>query len=68
MRKRGGNTCEICSFKKVIPPTLSVSNATLVSGVKSCQSSKGRQSALFTELFLKNMYVFKKKIYDEYFP
>ena len=49
-RERGGrgNACEIC-FQKVIPPTLSVNNPNLVSGVKRCQSSNGRQTALFTE-------------------
>ena len=47
-RGRRGNACEIC-FQKVIPPTLSVNNPNLVSGVKSCQSSNGRQTALFTE-------------------
>ena len=39
-RQRGENACEI-SFQKVIPPTLSASNPTLVSGVNSCQSSNG---------------------------
>ena len=48
-RQRGGNACEI-SFQKVIPPTLLASNPTLVSGVNSCQSSNGWQTALFTEL------------------
>ena len=38
------------SFQKVIPPTLSTSNPNVVSGVKSCQSSNGRQTALFTNL------------------
>ena len=47
-RKRGGNACEIC-FQKVIPPTLSASNPNVVSGIKSCQSSNGRKTALFTE-------------------
>ena len=47
-REKGGNTCEIC-FQKVILPTLSASNLTLVSGVESCQSSNVRQTALFTE-------------------
>ena len=55
-RERGGNACEIC-FQKVIPPTLSASNPNVVSGVKSCQSSNGRQTALFTEL-KKDMPVF----------
>ena len=50
------NACEIC-FQKVIPPTLSASNPNLVSGVKSCQSSNGWQTAMFTE-FWKNMPVF----------
>ena len=45
------------SFQKVIPPTLSTSNPNVVSGVKSCQSSNGRQTALFTEL-KKDMPVF----------
>ena len=53
-KERGGNACEIC-FQKVIPPTLSASNPNVVSGVKSCQSSNGRQTALFTEL--KNIYM-----------
>ena len=44
-RKRGGNACEIC-FQKVIRPIFSASNANVVSGVKSCQSSNGRQTAL----------------------
>ena len=63
MRKnRGrGKACEIW-FQKVIPPTLSASNQTLVSGVKSCQSSNGRQTAIFTELFfLKNLCIQEKK-------
>ena len=47
-RKRGENACDIC-FQKVVPPTLSASNSNVVSGVKSCQSSIGRQTALFTE-------------------
>ena len=47
-RGRRGNACEIC-FQKVIPPTLSVNNPNLVSRFKSCQSSNGRQTALFTE-------------------
>ena len=55
-KERGGNACEIC-FQKVIPPTLSASNPNVVSGVKSCQSSNGRQTALFTEL-KKDMPVF----------
>ena len=44
-RKRGGNACEIC-FQKVIRPIFSASNPNVVSGVKSCQSSNGRQTAL----------------------
>ena len=44
-RGRRGNACEIC-FQK---PTLSVNNPNLVSGIKSCQSSNGRQTGLFTE-------------------
>ena len=44
-RKRGGNACEIC-FQKVIRPFFSASNPNVVSGVKSCQSSNGRQTAL----------------------
>ena len=44
-RKRGGNACEIC-FLKVIRPIFSASNQNVVSGVKSCQSSNGRQTAL----------------------
>ena len=44
---------QIC-FQEVIPPTLSASNPTKVSGVKIGQSSNGWQTALFTELFLKN--------------
>ena len=55
-RERVRNACEIC-FQKVIPPTLSTSNPNVVSGVKSCQSSNGRQTALFTEL-KKDMPVF----------
>ena len=48
-KERVRKACEIC-FQKVIPPTLSTSNPNVVSGVKSCQSSNGRQTALFTEL------------------
>ena len=48
-KERGGNACEIW-FQKVIPPALSASNPNVVSGFKSCQSSNGRQTALFTEL------------------
>ena len=44
-KKRGGNACEIC-FQKVIRPIFSASNQNVVSGVKSCQSSNGRQTAL----------------------
>ena len=55
-RERVRNACEIC-FQKVIPPTLSTSNPNVVSGVKNCQSSNGRQTALFTEL-KKDMPVF----------
>ena len=44
-RKRGGNACEIC-FQKVIRPIFSASNPNVVFGVKSCQSSNGRQTAL----------------------
>ena len=55
-RERARNACEIC-FQKVIPPTLSTSNPNVVSGVKSCQSSNGRQTALFTE-FKKDMPVY----------
>ena len=44
-RKRGGNACEIC-FQKVIRPIFSASNPNVVSGVKSCQSSNGRQTPL----------------------
>ena len=51
-RGRGGNAWKIC-FQKVIPPTLSASNPNAVSGIKSCQSSNGRKTTLFTE--------FKKK-------
>ena len=47
-RESGGNAYEIC-FQKVISPTLSASNPNVVTGVKSCQSSNGRQTALFTE-------------------
>ena len=53
-RERGRNACDIC-FQKVIPPTLNLAatSLNLVSGVlKSCQSSDGRQTTLFTE-FLK---------------
>ena len=47
-RERGGNACEISEicFQKVIPPIFSASNPNVVSGVKSCQSSNGRQTAL----------------------
>ena len=55
-RERGGNACEIC-LQKVILPTLLASNQNLVSGVKSCQSSNGRQTPLFTE-FLKDIPAF----------
>ena len=50
-------------FKRSFHPIchLLLCNLTLVSRVKSCQSSNGKQTALFTELFLKNMYVFRKK-------
>ena len=67
-KERGGNACEIC-FQKVIPPTLSASNPNVVSGVKSCQSSNGRQTALFTELkkyiclYSSFIFVFCKRIY-----
>ena len=54
--ERVRNACESC-FQKVIPPTLSTTNPNVVSGVKSCQSSNGRQTALFTE-FKKDMPVF----------
>ena len=58
--ERGGNDCEIC-FQKVIPPTLSASNPTLVSGVKSCHQSKGNR---LTKLFFQNsMYVFQIKFF-----
>ena len=55
-KERVRKACAIC-FQKVIPPTLSTSNPNVVSGVKSCQSSNGRQTALFTEL-KKDMPVF----------
>ena len=51
-RERGGNVCEIC-VQNVIPPTLSVCNPNVVSGVKSCQSSNGQQTALCTEFYKK---------------
>ena len=47
-RDESGNACEIC-FQKVIPPTLSANNLSIVSSVKSCQSSNKRHTALFTE-------------------
>ena len=57
-RERGGNDCEIC-FQKVIPPTLSASNPTLVSGVKSCHQAKGnRLTKLF---FLKKICMYSEK-------
>ena len=55
-RETGGNACEIC-LQKVILPTLLASNQNLVSDDKSCQSSNGRQTALFTE-FLKDIPAF----------
>ena len=45
--ERRKNAFKIC-FQKVIPPTLSASNATLVSGVRSCQSNNGWQTAPLT--------------------
>ena len=47
-RERGGNACEISEicFQKVIRPNFSASNPNVVSGVKSCQSSNGRQAAM----------------------
>ena len=47
-RERGGNACEISEicFQKVIRPIFSASNPNVVSGVKSRQSSNGRQTAL----------------------
>ena len=56
VRERGGNACEIC-FQKVILPTLSASNPNLVSCDKSCQTSNGWKTALLTK-FWKNMPVF----------
>ena len=57
-RERGGNECEIC-FQKVIPPTLSASNPTLVSGVKSCHQAKGnRLTKLF---FFKKICMYSEK-------
>ena len=51
--ERGGNDCEI-SFQMVIPPTLSASNPTLLSGVKSCHQAKGNR---LTKLFFLKQYV-----------
>ena len=66
-REREGNACEIC-FQKVIPPILSASNPNLVSGVKSCQSSIGRQAAVFNEksmaVFIFNIFIFCKRIWS----
>ena len=40
------NACEIC-FQKVIPPILSTSNPNVVSGVKSCQATRGDKPHCF---------------------
>ena len=61
-RERGGDACDIC-FQKAILPTLLASNRTLVSSVKSCQSSNRQQTVLFTELFLKKFVCMRKKIF-----